>query len=146
MTPLDLTLAPPRSPRASLRGLCMLPRMIDVARAKLPGGNIGEYQIGQGFSGMVLGKLRLDVTAFVQIVAEAADDASVAVRAMGDRPDSDFANLSARLPLVTAEEVPPDLREAFERYYGKDSPAGTKVFDLLESDDRAAFPAADAHA
>jgi hypothetical protein len=46
MTALDLTKAPPRSPREELRGLCMLPRMIDIARAKLPGGDVGEYQIG----------------------------------------------------------------------------------------------------
>jgi len=36
MTPLDWTKVPPRSPREELRSLCMLPRMIDIARAMLP--------------------------------------------------------------------------------------------------------------
>jgi hypothetical protein len=48
MTPLNLTKQPPRSPRGELGRLCMLPRMIDIARAKLPGGDIGQYQMGRG--------------------------------------------------------------------------------------------------
>jgi Domain of unknown function (DUF5069) len=69
MTPLDLTKAPPRSPREELRGLCMLPRMIDIARAKLPGGDIGEYQIGRAksMSAVVLTAFSMSATQFVEL-------------------------------------------------------------------------------
>ena len=53
MTPLDLMKAAPRSPREELHELCMLPRMIDIARAMLPDGSVGDYQIGRGMSGAV---------------------------------------------------------------------------------------------
>lgn len=140
MTPLDLTQAPPRSPRLQLRGLCMLPRMIDIARAHLPGGKVGDYQIGQGFSGMVLHKLRLDVPTFLRHVAEAQDDTEVAVRVCGERPDSDFAGLSAMLPRATVADVPPELREVFQKYYGGDLPPTQNLFDLLEADDAGRLP------
>lgn len=48
MTPLDLTRIPPRSPREQLDGLVMLPRMIDIARAKLPGGAVGSTRLDVG--------------------------------------------------------------------------------------------------
>jgi hypothetical protein len=41
MTPLNLTVHPPRVPRAELDGLIFLPRTIDKVRATLPGGDIG---------------------------------------------------------------------------------------------------------
>jgi hypothetical protein len=43
MEPLDLTLAPPRSPYDELEHLVFLPRTIDKFRASLPGGNVGQY-------------------------------------------------------------------------------------------------------
>ena len=80
MTPLDLTKAPPRSPGEELRGLCMLPRMIDIARAKLPGGDIGEDQIGRGLSRLVLTSFGISVAQFVETVRDAKTDDDVAER------------------------------------------------------------------
>jgi hypothetical protein len=77
MTPLDLTKIPSQSPREQLDGLVMLPRMIDIARAKLPDGTVGEYQIGRGMSGVVLKHFRLTADEFVGIVAQAEDDDGV---------------------------------------------------------------------
>jgi hypothetical protein len=73
MTPLDLTKAPPRSPREELRGLCMLPRMIDIARAMLPGGQVGDYQIGRekSLSAIVLSVFGMSAPQFVQAVSDA---------------------------------------------------------------------------
>ena len=71
MKPIDLTKAPPRSPREELVGLCMLPRMIDIARAKLPGGDVGQYQIGRGMSGLVLRHLGMEVGEFVELIRNA---------------------------------------------------------------------------
>jgi len=139
MTPLDLTKAPPRSPKEELSGLCMLPRMIDVARAKLPGGDIGQYQIGLGMSGLVLRHLGMEVDEFVECVRNASDEADVVAQVIGRRTDREHRALSLRLRRVTAADVPPDLRESFERFYGADLPANRRVFDILEEDDARAF-------
>jgi len=139
MTPLDLTKAPPRSPKEELGGLCMLPRMIDVARAKLPGGDIGQYQIGRGMSGLVLRHLGMGVDEFVECVRNANDEADVVAQVIGRRTDREHRALSLRLRRVTAADVPPDLRESFERFYGADLPANRRVFDILEEDDAHAF-------
>jgi hypothetical protein len=80
MAPLDLTKSPPRSPQAELRGLCMLPRMIDIARAMLPAGSVGEYQIGRGISGAVFSAVDVSAAEFIRIVGEASIDEDVAQR------------------------------------------------------------------
>src|SRR6478609_6710407 len=97
MTPLDLTKAPPRSPREELGGLCMLPRMIDVARAKLPGGNIGTYQIGRGLSGLILAHLGIGVDEFVECVEAAATDEEVVARFAGGRTPTENRLLNLKL-------------------------------------------------
>src|SRR4029077_12564767 len=122
MTPLDLTQKPPRSPRETLRGLCMLPRMIDIARAKLPGGDAGEYQIGRGMSGLVLAAFGISASEFVDMVRDSRADEDVAERlwpAATVSPET----LSARLQRVTVANVPADLRPEFQRLYGADLPA-----------------------
>ena len=139
MEPLDLTKAPPRSPREELDGLCMLPRMIDVARAKLPGGNIGQYQIGRGMSGLVLRHLEMEVSEFVDCVREAGDEKEVAAQLTKRKTDKENRMVSLRLRRVTVKDVPDDLRESFERFYGADLPADKRVFDVLEEDDARAF-------
>ena len=142
MQPLDLTKAPPRSPREEIGGLCMLPRMIDVARAKLPGGNIGEYQIGRGMSGVILRHFGMTVDEFVDCVRKASDEAEVATQLTGRKTEKENRMVSLRLRRVTVKDVPDDLRESFERFYGTELPADKRVFDILEEDDRRAFPPA----
>src|SRR4051794_23970853 len=115
MEPLDLTKAPPRSPREELGGLCMLPRMIDVARAKLPGGNAGAYQIGRGISGLVLAHLGIEVNDFVECVQAANTDEEVAARFCGKRTRAEDRMLNLRLKGATVANVPPDLRPGFEK-------------------------------
>jgi hypothetical protein len=139
MEPLDLTKAPPRSPREELGGLCMLPRMIDVARAKLPGGNIGEYQIGRGMSGLVLRHFEMTADEFVERVRNARDEQEVAAQLAGRKTEKENRMVSLRLRRVTVKDVPDDLRQSFERFYGADLPADKRVFDILEEDDARAF-------
>src|SRR5690349_18362597 len=134
MTPLDLTKAPPRSPRTELRGLCMLSRMIDIARAMLPGGCIGEYQIGRGVSGAVFSAFGVSAAEFVNIVREASVDDDVAQRLWSLRAVP-AAALSRRWRSLTVADVPDDLRAEFERFYGSNDPSDRLVFDILEADD-----------
>src|SRR4051812_34912276 len=139
MEPLDLTKAPPRSPREELGGLCMLPRMIDVARAKLPGGDIGQYQIGRGMSGLVLRHLGITVQEFVEAVSKAADEEEIVTPFTEMRSRAENRMLNLRLRRVTVADVPDDLRPSFERFYGDDQPRDRRVFDILEEDDQRTF-------
>jgi Domain of unknown function (DUF5069) len=141
MTPLDLTKAPPRSPQEELGGLCMLPRMIDIARSKLPGGDIGQYQIGRGVSGAVLRHLGTDVNEFVEAVRNATTEEEVASRFCGARTKAEHRLLNLTLRRLTVADVPPDLLQTFEQFYGTEVPPERRVFDLLDEDDQRAFGA-----
>lgn len=118
----------------------MLPRMIDIARAKLPGGVIGDYQIGRGMSGVVLKHFRLTASEFVEIVAQAGDDDVVLQKLPGGSGRADHSKLSNFLEKLTVADVPADLRAEFQAFYGKDLPAARLVLDVLEEDDARSFP------
>jgi hypothetical protein len=140
MTPLDLTKAPPRSPREKVRGLCMLPRMIDIARATLPGGDVGDYQIGRekSLSAVVLGSFGISAAQLVEIVRHARTDDDVAERlwpAAAIPPQV----LSRRLRRITIADVPPGLRPEFQQLYGRKHAADRLVFDIIDADDARAF-------
>jgi hypothetical protein len=77
MEPLDLTVAPPRPPRAELAGVIFMPRSIDKVRATLPGGKLGLYNIA-GFTQMMLDALLISLESFTACVAKANDDEDVA--------------------------------------------------------------------
>jgi hypothetical protein len=117
----------------------MLPRMIDVARAKLPGGNVGQYQIGRGLSGLVLAAFGMSAENFVEIVRDAGTNEDVAA-ALGRRVAVARRAVGARLCRVTVADVPADLKESFQQFYGADLPPDRLVFDVLEADDRQMFP------
>jgi hypothetical protein len=140
MAPLDLTKAAPRSPREELRGLCMLPRMIDIARAKLPGGDAGDYEIGREntLSAGVLAVFGMSAAQFVEVVHDARTDDDVAEHLWPTATMPPQA-LSARLRRVTVADVPADLLPDFQRFYGVQHPADRLVFDVLEADDARTF-------
>lgn len=138
MTSLDLTEAPPRPPQEELRGLCMLPRMIDIARAMLPGGRVGDYQIGRGVSGAVLAAFGIPVAQFIELVRAAATDGDVADMLWSHRKVP-AARLNRRLCSLTVADVPEDLRPEFQRFYGTDHPSDRRVFDILQADDTRSF-------
>jgi len=117
----------------------MLPRMIDVARAKLPVGNAGQYQIGRGMSGLVLAALGISAENFVEIVRDADSDEDVAT-ALGRRVAVARRAVGERLGRVTVADVPADLKASFQEFYGSDLPSDRLVFDVLEADDRNMFP------
>jgi Domain of unknown function (DUF5069) len=140
MMPLDLTKTPPRSPQEELRGLCMLPRMIDIARAKLPCGNVGEYQIGRdmSLSALVLSAFSMSVANFIELVRDARTDDDVAERlwpAATVPPEA----LSARLRRITVADIPSQLQPEFHQLYGADLPRDRRVFDVLDADDAQIF-------
>ena len=115
----------------------MLPRMIDIARAKLPGGQVGEYQIGRGMSGFIFAKLGVNVPEFVKLVAESEADEDIANALL---KKDDYSALSARLRRLTVAEIPADMRPDFEGYYGASLPRDMKFFDVLDADDAKLLP------
>ena len=141
MTPLDLTKAPPRSPRVELWGLCMLPRMIDIARAMLPGGVPGEYRIGRDktLSAIVLRAFGMSPAELVDVVRDANTDEEIAER-IWDSATVPPKALSARLRRITVKDVPTDLLPTFQRLYGAQN-ADVSVFSILEADDVRTFAA-----
>ncbi|HEV2739744.1 MAG TPA: DUF5069 domain-containing protein [Candidatus Elarobacter sp.] len=137
MDPLDLTTAPPRSPREALAGIVFLPRTIDKVRATLPGGAAGAYNIA-GFSQMMLDALGIELDAFRAAVSDAANDDAVAAFVSAatspDRIEPWNALVLARLPRNG------DRNAAFEAYpWLRDRPDLVLALDVLEEDDRQHF-------
>lgn len=101
---MDLTQSYPRSPRAKLMGLPMLPRTIDKARA-LIAGTIGEYVYGEksSFDMALLDFLGVTPAAFLEGVRASKDDAGVEA----------WIRANAR-PIAPAEA------EAFDRVFTND--------------------------
>jgi hypothetical protein len=134
MTPLDLTKARPRPPTDQLDGLMFFPRSIDKARAHLPSGNRGEYNL-TGLSEILLTHLGLDIDTFVAAVAEAKTDGDVAkwMRAHTDSAKYDEWNAS-----LTARVLDDSNRERLCARYpcAKRDPSMVKIVDILEADDR----------
>lgn len=97
---MDLTKNYPRSPRATLMGLPMLPRTIDKGRAKLSG-TIGEYVFGEksSFDMALLDFLAVKPDAFLAGVKASADDAAMEnwIRANARKFTADEAAVFARV-------------------------------------------------
>jgi hypothetical protein len=115
--------------------------MIDIARARLPGGAVGDYQMGRGMSGVVLKHFRLTADEFVGVIAQAEDDDEVLAMLPGSPWGTDHGKLSSFLEALTVADVSADLKPDFEKFYGKNLSAGRLVLDVLEQDDALSFPA-----
>jgi len=139
MEPLDLTQRPPRGPREQLLGLYFLPRTIDKIRGELPGGSLGAYFVDYpgGLSAYLLHKIRVDVGALRQAVAEADDEAAVAAWLERHADLSAAESANARMSNLTIGIMPPQTRAFFDSLYGDAArvPEDTLIFDVLERDD-----------
>ena len=137
MTPLDLTLAPPRDPRAELAGVIFLPRSIDKLRAELPGGNPGVYTVA-GFTEMMFEQLGIELATITAEIASAETEAKIAAFVQGATTPEKIAAwnafVSQRQPRggnrVEARAIFPWIDE---------HPELTLALDLLREDDRRLF-------
>ncbi len=143
MKPLDLRTQPPRPPRETLLGFYFLPRTIDKLRAELPGGNPGAYLNHEnGFSAYVVRRLGLSMNEFRDAVANAADEAAT-VEWLAARIDLAAAPaLNAKLETFVAERMLVADRVLLRERHPvlAERPDLSKILDILEADDRAAFP------
>jgi hypothetical protein len=135
MTPLDLTRGRPRTPQDELDGLLFLPRTIDKARALLPGGNKGDYNVAPGISEQFLKHFGLEPDAFIEAVKNAQTEADVVV---WFNAHTDASRKATWNEALLARVVNDDNREriAIRHPILKRNPSLTRVIDVLEADDR----------
>lgn len=139
MEPLDLTKRPPRGPREEAEGLFFLPRTIDKARARLPGGNPGVYNMA-GFSERLLEHIGVTESDFIEAVAIANTDHDV-VRWLKENAQMEkYAEVADRIKNRKLSDVT-DLAAFKERYpILKGRPDLVYLVDMLEADDAEMFP------
>jgi len=149
MDPLDLTMAPPRSPYETLLGLYMLPRTIDKMRGAIKGGHLGAYSIEgtvpglPGLSLILLQGIKIKPEDFQALIAAASceDDVMEWLRQHADLSDIDalnrrligrcLADIEAKVPRERLMQTYP-----FVESWPKDAP----TFDIVVQDDREMFP------
>ncbi len=139
MQPLDLRTAPPRLPRETTRDIIFLPRSIDKARASLPGGDRGLYDL-TGITERLVEAFGKTLDGLVVAVAAATDDDDVADWLLLDAPPNAAATwqawILARTPKGGGRE------QALELYpWVADHPDMTLTLDILVEDDRRTFSA-----
>ena len=142
MTPLDLSLAPPRGPRERMPGLdlVMLARTVDKLRASLPGGDLGPYKIS-GFSTRLMEALGIAEDDLREVVAAARDDAEIAAWVRAHSDPSAYPEFNAAMEALTLRERLEDPSFVANNPIVKNLTPDTKRFDFLELDDAAMFPA-----
>lgn len=138
MEPLDLTKAPPRSPKVQLDGLAMLPRTIDKLRATLPGGNPGVYKIS-GFSETLLDTIGVKEDDIREAVRRAESDDDVAKWLREHADTGKYAGFNEYILKRSVDDVK-DKAAFMERYpILKKRPDIYYLADMLEADDAEMF-------
>jgi len=137
--PLDLSKAPPRSPKAQLDGLAMLPRTIDKLRASLPGGNLGPYRI-PGFSQRMLDAIGVTEDQLRDAVAKAKSDDDVVAWLRDNATTSAYPEFTSYITKRSLDHV--EDRAAFAKRYPiiEKRPDIYYLVDMLEADDAEMFP------
>jgi hypothetical protein len=135
MTPLDLTKGRPRSPQEQLDGIAFFTRTIDKARASLPGGNKGAYNVTPGISEAFLKHFGLEADAFIEAVKNAATEGDVVV---WFRAHTDATKKASWNEALMARAVNDDNRERISQRHPivLRDPSLTRIVDVLEADDR----------
>ena len=132
--PVDLTAAPPRSPRVRLGGLLFLARTIDKARAILHGRQ-GLYKISPGISGYLLEWLGIDEQAFMDAVAQARSDDEVVAWVHAHSDPSTYDEINRRLETRAIRDEQ-HRAEVLPRYaWLAQRPELRNWFEILERDD-----------
>lgn len=140
MQPLDLSIAPPRSAKATIDGIVFLPRTIDKLRAMLPGGNVGEYRM-EGFSDMMLERFGITSETLTAAVAKAATDDEIATIVRRDaKPGSieEWNDFATNRKLYNGDR---DEAVADHPWLAA-QPEIVLTLDFVDADDRRGFPSA----
>jgi hypothetical protein len=143
MEPLDLTQQPPRSPRAELDGLMLMPRTIDKLRGFLPGGNPGDYFINgktPGLSQYLLDRLGVALEDLQAIVALAADEDEIAAWLRKHTDASQYPAINATLPRIKPKHAhDPEYFAELYAHTLATHPELEHILDIIDEDDRRIF-------
>ncbi len=141
MEPLDLRIAPPRSPRIQLAGLFFAARVVDKLRATLPGGNSNGYFAFSGFSELWSYRTGVPLADLLSTIANASGEAEVEKWIEKRTATIDRTSVNVKMECFDTSRTPADLRDVFERIYPAElRERYTNLFDLLEADDRRLYP------
>ena len=139
----DLTQRPPRSPRARLGGLALLPRMLDKGRATLAGKN-GEYKYDCPLDEHLTTFLGIDANALKAELATGKGDGEIlewiAATAKHKRAPWEVAQWSAWRDQAVPSDV--ETREFFNGYHkqvGEKREDISTWADVLDLDDYVTF-------
>lgn len=145
MQPLDLSKAPPRSCYAELDGLMLMPRTIDKLRARLPGGDPGNYFISlgriKGLSAFLLERLGVSEDALSEAVAHCETEDQIAAW-LGQRTDrSQYPAINETLKRIKPKHT--EDQAFFRELYAEtlaQRPDLEAIIDIVDADDRRLFP------
>lgn len=138
MEPLDLRLAPPRSPKDTLGVTVFFARTIDKFRAALPGGHAGVYKI-DGASARILDRLGIAQEDFAARVVTARNDDDIVQWAMAASLPEARTDADAHYRALTIRDCL-GVADFYDRYpIAKAMPVETPLLDLLCADDLAMF-------
>jgi hypothetical protein len=142
MDALDLTKAPPRTPREPLADLdvLMAARSVDKIRATLPGGDLGDYRI-DGFTSRFFEILQIDEADFRSVVALAHSDADVAAWLRRHSTQEKFEEVNRVIGARRLRDRidDPDFQQRYPN--AASFPLDIQMIDLLPLDDQLAFRA-----
>lgn len=141
----DLTQHPPRSPRVTLGGYVLLPRMLDKCRASIAG-RIGEFRFGaKSMDRHFLNFTGLDEAAFkTQVESGKSDSEMLAWVQANAKPPREPWEISqwSNYQLQRSSDSDAETLQFFTEMVGKFSTTREDIktwFDLLDLDDYATF-------
>ena len=141
MNTIDLTQRPPRSPRLTLGGYVILPRMLDKGRAQLAG-KVGDYEFNCGLDQRFLGFAGLKAEDILHLLKEGKSDSEVLawVRKNGKRSDFEIASWSQfQLQRSPSDNDGREFLSSTVQKLAPDRDDIQTIFDLLDLDDFVSF-------
>lgn len=145
MQPLDLRKGPPRSCYAELDGLMLMPRTIDKLRARLPGGDPGNYFISlgrvKGISAYLLERLGVSEESLADAVAAAENEDDVAAWLREHTDAAQYAGINETLRRIKPKHT--EDQAFFRELYAETlalHPELENIIDIVDADDRRLFP------
>jgi Domain of unknown function (DUF5069) len=137
MNTLDLTQRPPRSPRVTLGGYVILPRMLDKGRAQLAG-KAGDYHFNCGLDQRFVNFAGVSSDDVLQLLKEGKSDSEVLawIRQHGKRSDFEIAAWSQfQLQRCPSDNEGREFLSSTVQKLAPDRDDIQTIFDMLDLDD-----------
>jgi hypothetical protein len=141
MTKLDLTQRPPRSPRITLGGYVIMPRMLDKGRAELSG-SAGEYHFACPLDQRFLEFAGLKADDIRRLLQEGKSDTEILVWVRENSTRSDFEIVAWSEYQLRRGPSDNESRQDFNDAIQKLAPHRDDLstwFDMLDLDDYVSF-------